>query len=126
MTPSVDGAGSRGAWGFQCMIRHWIHRFESGVTGPLGPLPEEPIVLLTRSSERRHLPCTDAAGVGREIFLRPGTLARPSQKHGVDGSADYGRSPAKLARAALRTWKQTLAVCLSGVNPDAICSYGWM
>ena len=36
------------------------------------------------------------------------------------------RSPAIPARAAFRTCKQILAVCLSGVNPSAICWCTWM
>ena len=36
------------------------------------------------------------------------------------------RSPATSAIAALSTWKQTLAVCSSGLKPEAISAYGWM
>ena len=58
----------------------------------------------------------------RQIFLRnPGALARPTQKLGIDGDADHGRSPAKLARAAFRTWQHTLAVFSSGVKLETIC-----
>ena len=44
----------------------------------------------------------------------------------VCGNADRQRSPARLASAAVRTWMQILAVCLSGVKFDSICSCGWM
>ncbi len=42
----------------------------------------------------------------RQVFLRnSGALARPAEKFAIDSDAGHGRSPAKLAKAAIRTWK---------------------
>ena len=71
----------------------------------------ERLQLLQGGLNLTGLPRVQFPELRRQIFLRyPGAPARPTQKLGIDGDADHGRSPAGLARATFGTWTHNLAV----------------